>query len=44
MGIEVEVKELIREELLALTVSVRGLVYEALAWAVIGLLVVKLLY
>ena len=30
MGIEVEVKELIREELLAITLSIRGLVYKVL--------------
>jgi hypothetical protein len=41
-GIEVEVKELVWKELLALALSIKGLVYKVLRWA--GLLVVKLLY
>jgi hypothetical protein len=44
MGMEVEVKELIYKELLALAISIRGLVYKVLVWVVIGLLVIKLLY
>jgi hypothetical protein len=44
VGIEVEVKELVYKELLAIALFVKGLVYKVLRWVVVGLLVVKLLY